>query len=202
MPGSGRTTRPPRRRRRRARRRPRRRPGTWTSSPWPSSSTALRLVDEFRFKAVLVGATEAYKSAGEIAKRGLPVVVGAMGVGSKRVETKGVTLTNAATLAAAGIKTAVAAEDALGIGAQEELALAAALAVKGGLDRAAAIRAVTLTPAEILGVADRVGSLEPGKDADVVVLSGDPFSYKTRVLRVFLDGRAVTIPEPLRRPRP
>jgi imidazolonepropionase-like amidohydrolase len=164
--------------------------------------TALRLVDEFRFKAVLVGATEAYKSAGEIAKRGLPVVVGAMGVGSKRVETKGVTLTNAATLAAAGIKTAVAAEDALGIGAQEELALAAALAVKGGLDRAAAIRAVTLTPAEILGVADRVGSLEPGKDADVVVLSGDPFSYKTRVLRVFLDGRAVTIPEPLRRPRP
>ncbi len=164
--------------------------------------TALRLVDEFRFRAVLVGATEAYKSAAEIAKRGLPVVVGVMGVGSKRVETKNVSLGNAAALVAAGIKTAVAAEDALGIGAQEELALSAALAVKGGLDRAAALRAVTLTAAEILGVAARVGSLEPGKDGDVVVLSGDPFDYRTRVVRVLIDGRAVSMPEPLKRPRP
>ncbi len=164
--------------------------------------TALRLVDEFRFRAVLVGATEAYKSAAEIAKRGLPVVVGVMGVGSKRVETKNVSLGNAAALVAAGIKTAVAAEDALGIGAQEELALSAALAVKGGLDRAVALRAVTLTAAEILGVASRVGSLEPGKDGDVVVLSGDPFDYRTRVVRVLIDGRAVPMPEPLKRPRP
>lgn len=160
--------------------------------------TALRLVDEFRFKAVLVGATEAYKCAAEIAKRGLPVVVGVMGVGSKRVETKDVRLENAATLAAAGIKTAVAAEDALGIGAQEELALSAALAAKGGLDRTAALRAVTLTAAELMGVASRVGSLEPGKDADIVLLDGDPFSYRTRVVRVWIDGRPVVRPEPLK----
>ncbi|MFO7732270.1 MAG: amidohydrolase family protein [Candidatus Aminicenantes bacterium] len=164
--------------------------------------TALRLVDEFRFKAVLVGATEAYKSAGEIAKRNIPVVVGAMGVGSKRIETMDVSLANAAELVKAGIKTAIAAEDSMGIGTQEELALAAALAVKGGLDRAVALRAVTLTAAEILGVADRVGSLEPGKDADIVVFSGDPFHYRTRVVRVFIDGLEVKIPEPLRRPRP
>lgn len=160
--------------------------------------TALRLVDEFRFKAVLVGATEAYKCAGEIAKRGLPVVVAVMGVGSKRVETKDARLENAAILAAAGIKTAVAAEDALGIGAQEELALSAALAAKGGLERAAALRAVTLTAAELVGVASRVGSLEPGKDADVVLLDGDPFSYRTRVVRVWIDGRPVAVPEPLK----
>jgi len=160
--------------------------------------TALRLVDEFRFRAVLVGATEGYKSAGEIAKRGLPVVVGVLGVGSKRVETKDVSLGNAAALAAAGIKTAIAAEDALGIGAQEELPLAAALAVKGGLDRTAALRAVTLAAAEVLGVAGRVGSLEPGKDADIVVLDGDPFDYRTRVVRVFIDGRPIRVPEPLR----
>ena len=150
----------------------------------------------------LVGATEAYKSAGEIAKRGIPVVVGAMGIGSRRVETKDVSLANAAVLVKAGIKTAIAAEDALGLGAQEELALSAGLAVKGGLDRATALRAVTLTAAEILGVGARVGSLEPGKDADVVVLSGDPFDYRTRVIRVFIDGRAVRVPEPLRSPRP
>ena len=111
-------------------------------------------------------------------------------------------LANAAVLVDAGIKTAIAAEDALGLGAQEELALSAALAVKGGLDRAVALRAVTLTAAEILGVAARVGSLEPGKDADVVVLSGDPFDYRTRVVRVFIDGRAVRMPEPLRSAAP
>lgn len=164
--------------------------------------TALRLVDEFRFKAVLVGATEAYKTAGEIAKRGIPVIVGTMGVGSKRIETKDVSISNAARLVEAGIRTAIAAEDALGLGAQEELALAAALAVKGGLDRALALRAVTLTAAEILGIAARVGSLEPGKDADVVIFDGDPFHYRTRVVRVFIDGREVRIPEPLRLPRP
>jgi len=164
--------------------------------------TALRLVDEFGFKAVLVGATEAYKSAGEIARRRIPVVVGVMGVGSKRVETKDVSPANAAKLVEAGIKTAIAAEDAMGLGAQEELALAAAMAVKGGLDRATALRAVTLTAAEILGVADRIGSLEPGKDADIVVFAGDPFHYKTRVARVFIDGREIKIPEPLRGPRP
>jgi imidazolonepropionase-like amidohydrolase len=164
--------------------------------------TALRLIDEFGFKAVLVGATEAYKSAAEIARRRVPVVVGIMGVGPKRVETKDVTLENAAALVAAGIKTAIAAEDALGLGAQEELPLSAALAVKGGLDRDAALRSVTLTAAEILGVASRVGSLEPGKDADIVVFSGDPLSYKSRVIRVFIDGRPVAMPEPLRPPVP
>ena len=94
-----------------------------------------------------------------------------MGIGPKRVETKDVSLANAAVLVKAGVKDGLAAEEgALGLGAQEELALSAGLAVKGGLDRATALRAVTLTAAEVLGVADRVGSLEPGKDADVVVL--------------------------------
>lgn len=162
--------------------------------------TALRLVDEFGFKVVLVGATEAYKSAGEIAKRGIPVVVGAMGVGSKRIETKDVSLGNASVLVEAGVKTAIAAEDATGLGAQEELALAAALAVKGGLDRATALRSVTLTAAEILGVAARVGSLEPGKDADIVVFDGDPFHYRTRVVRVFIDGGEIKGKDQLRRP--
>ncbi|MDW7759653.1 MAG: amidohydrolase family protein [Acidobacteriota bacterium] len=153
--------------------------------------TALRLIDEFGFRAVLVGAAEGYRLAGEIAERGLPVVVGPMGVGSKRIETMNVKIENAALLAEAGVKVALSAEDASGIGTQEELALAAALAVKGGLDRDAALRAVTLSAAEILGVADRVGSLEPGKDADIVIFTGDPFHYLTRVSRVFIDGHLV-----------
>jgi len=151
--------------------------------------TALRLVDEFKFKAVLIGCAEGFRVAGEIAKRGVPVIVGPMGVGPRRVETMDVTIANAAVLAKAGVKVVLEAEeDALGIGALEELPLAAALAVKGGMDRDAALRAITLTAAEVLGVADRIGSLEAGKDADVVVFDGDPLDYKTRVKAVLLKG--------------
>ncbi|HPL14491.1 MAG TPA: amidohydrolase family protein [Candidatus Aminicenantes bacterium] len=164
--------------------------------------TALRLVDEFGFRAVLLGAEEGWKIAGQIAGRNIPVVVGSMGTGPKREETKNVKLGNAAELVKAGVKVAIGAEDALGIGAREELVLSAALAVKAGLDRPTALRAVTLTAAEILGVASRVGSIEPGKDADLVIFTGDPLHYQTRVARVLIEGRPIPVPEQLRKPRP
>jgi imidazolonepropionase-like amidohydrolase len=155
--------------------------------------TALRLVDEFKFKAVLIGCAEGFRVAGEIAKRGIPVIVGPMGIGPKRIETMEVTIANAAILTKAGVKVVLEAEEgALGIGALEELPLAAALAVKGGLDRDSALRAITLAAAEVLGVADRIGSLEAGKDADVVVFDGDPFDYRTRVKAVLLGGQILT----------
>ncbi|MBE3109107.1 MAG: amidohydrolase family protein [Acidobacteria bacterium] len=158
--------------------------------------TALRLVDEFKFKAVLIGCAEGFRVAGEIAKRGIPVIVGPMGIDPRRVETMDVTIANAAVLAKAGVKVVLEAEEgALGIGALEELPLAAALAVKGGMDRDAALRAITLTAAEVLGVADRIGSLEAGKDADVVVFDGDPLDYRTRVKAVLLKGKVLTFVE-------
>jgi imidazolonepropionase-like amidohydrolase len=67
----------------------------------------------------------------------------------------------------------------------------ATLAVKEGLDRDEALRAITVNPAEIMGLADRVGSLAVGKDADVVVWSGDPLDVMSRALRVFVGGREV-----------
>lgn len=158
--------------------------------------TALRLVDEFKFKAVLIGCAEGFRVAGEIAKRGIPVIVGPMGIGPRRVETMDVTIANAAVLAKAGVKVVLEAEEgALGIAALEELPLAAALAVKGGMDRDAALRAITLTAAEVLGVADRIGSLEAGKDADVVVFDGDPLDYRTRVKAVLLKGKVLKFVE-------
>jgi imidazolonepropionase-like amidohydrolase len=153
--------------------------------------TALRLIDEFNLKAVLIGGTEGFRVAGEIARRGIPVIVGPMGIGPKRVETEEVTLENAAMLAKAGVKVAIQGENSMGIGAPEELPLAAALAVKGGLSRAEALRAITLTAAEVIGVAHRIGSLDPGKDADIVIFDGDPLHYRTRVLRVLIDGKIV-----------
>ncbi|MFH1573846.1 MAG: amidohydrolase family protein [Acidobacteriota bacterium] len=153
--------------------------------------TALRLIDEFKLKALLVGCAEGFRIPEEIARRGIPVIVGPMGIGPKRMETQEVKIENAAILAKAGIKVVIQSDDALGLGSLEELPLAAALAVKGGLDRSAALRAITLTAAEVLGVADRVGSLEPGKDADMVVFDGDPLDYRTRVIRVLIDGKTV-----------
>ena len=79
----------------------------------------------------------------------------------------------------------------LGVGAIRELPLAAAFAVKGGMDRDEALKAITIHAAEILGVADRIGSIEKGKDADLVMMSGDPFHYLTRVEEVFINGETV-----------
>ncbi|MCJ7680259.1 MAG: amidohydrolase family protein, partial [Candidatus Aminicenantes bacterium] len=153
--------------------------------------TALRLVDEFGLKAVLVGATEGYKLADEIAERKIPVIVSPIGVGPRRMETQEASFTNAAVLDRAGVKVIVKADDALGVGQVRELPLLAAFAVKGGMERDKALRAITLTPAEVLGVADRIGSLEVGKDADIVLFDGDPLHYRTRVRRVFIDGKEI-----------
>jgi imidazolonepropionase-like amidohydrolase len=79
----------------------------------------------------------------------------------------------------------------MGIGAPEELPMVAALAVKGGLPRDAALKAVTIGAAEILGVSKQIGSLEPGKSADLVILSGDPLHYRTQVRTVIVKGSEV-----------
>ena len=94
-------------------------------------------------------------------------------------------------LASAGVKVVIKGEEAFGVGTIRELPLLAAFAVKGGLDRNVALRAITLSAAEVLGVADRIGSIEPGKDADLVVFSGDPLHYETTVKRVFIDGKTI-----------
>jgi len=153
--------------------------------------TALRLIDEFKMKAVLIGCAEGYKIAEEIAARKVPVIVGPMGIGSRRVETEDLTISNAAVLSKAGVRVVIQSEGAFGLGAEEELPLVAALAVKGGMSRQEALRSITLTAAEVLGVAGRIGSLEPGKDADIVIFDGDPLFYKTRVVRVLINGDQV-----------
>jgi len=153
--------------------------------------TALRIIDEFGLKGVLVGCTEGHKVAEEIAKRKIPVIVSPFGVGPRRMETQEVTIQNAAILASSGVKVIIKGEEAFGVGTIRELPLLAAFAIKGGLDRNLALRAITLNAAEVLGVADRIGSIETGKDADLVVFSGDPFHYRTVVKNVFIDGKSV-----------
>ncbi len=76
------------------------------------------------------------------------------------------------------------------------LALNAALAVQQGMDEEEALRAITMAPAEIIGIADRVGSLEAGKDADLVVFTGHPLDYRSMAELVLIDGEVVHRLEP------
>jgi imidazolonepropionase-like amidohydrolase len=105
------------------------------------------------------------------------------------VETANRRPENVAKLAAAGVKVAITTDHP--IVPIEHLIIQVMLAVKAGLDRDEALRAVTIHPAEIMGVADRIGSLEAGKDADFCVWSGDPLDLYSKVERAYIDGRQV-----------
>jgi imidazolonepropionase-like amidohydrolase len=153
--------------------------------------TSIRLIDEFKLKAVLVGCAEGYKVAEEIGKRKIPVIISPFGIGPRRMETKEINISNAAVLAQKGVKIVLKSEESLGMGNIRELPLIAALAVKGGLDRETALRAITLTAAEFLGVDDRIGSLEKGKEGNIVISDGDPLNYKTQIKRVLIQGKTV-----------
>ena len=149
-------------------------------------ATALRLADEFGYRLVIHHGTEAHLLADILAARDIPVVCGPL-IGTRaKVELAGRTWRTPAVLHAAGVRVAITT-DHPGVPIQL-LVLQAALAVKAGMDRDAALRAITSVPAEIYGVADRIGSLTVGADADVVLWSGDPLDLMSRPLQVYVDG--------------
>ena len=151
--------------------------------------TGLRIADEVNLKGILQHATEAHKIAEELKKRNIPAVVGPTLVSRAKVELKDSSLKTAGILAKAGIKVAIITDHP--IVPIQYLPLLAALAVKGGMDEDDALKAITINPAQILGIADRVGSLEPGKDADIIILSGHPFDWRSRVELVLVNGEIV-----------
>ena len=145
---------------------------------------AMRLADEFKLRLILMGAAEGWMVAGEIARRSIPVVVKPL-TNIPAFDTLGATYENAARLAAAGVTVAISSFDTHNA---RNLRQEAGNAIAYGLDREKALEAVTLTPARLWGVADRHGSLETGKDADLVVWSGDPFELTTSAEQVFIRG--------------
>jgi imidazolonepropionase-like amidohydrolase len=154
--------------------------------------TALKLADEYDFQLILDECTEGYKVAEEIAQKQVPVVLGPFyyypGSSSQYREGREVNWNNAGILTKAGVKIALTS------GAQArsiDLLTAAAFAVRHGMSRDKALKAITTTPAEILGVADKVGTLEKGKDADILILSGDPLKVTTRIEQVILNCKTV-----------
>jgi imidazolonepropionase-like amidohydrolase len=154
--------------------------------------TVFRIADEYGLRIILDECTEGYKVAELIAEKQAPVVLGPFyyypRTSSQYREGEEVNWNNAGILAKAGVKVALAS------GAESQtrsLLSVATFAVRHGMPRDEAIRGVTLTAAEILGVADRVGSLEKGKDADVLILNGDPLAATSRIQRVILKGQTV-----------
>jgi imidazolonepropionase-like amidohydrolase len=148
--------------------------------------TALRIADEFNIKVSIQHATEGHKIPGELARRGVPAVVGPSLSARIKVELKDRTFATPGIMARAGVKVALMTDHP--VIPVQYLPLTAVLAVREGMDEDEALRAITINPAEILGVADRVGSLRPGKDADVVVLTGHPLDWRTKVELVLVDG--------------
>lgn len=151
--------------------------------------TCLRLAKEFNLKLILAGAAEGWQIADAIARAGVPVLVEPLS-NIPSYDALGIRLENAAVLAHAGVRVAVIETDTHNA---RNLRQQAGNAVSYGLAWDQALRAVTLAPAEIFGVADRYGSLEPGKVANIVVWSGDPFEFTTRVEHVLIRGREIPL---------
>jgi imidazolonepropionase-like amidohydrolase len=148
--------------------------------------TALRLADEFNFEIVLQHATEGYRVADELARRKVPASLTLVDSPGGKLEAVGLLEENAALLDKAGVKVAINTDD--WITESRFFLRTGAIAVRGGMTEEAALKALTINPAQMLHLEDRVGSLEKGKDADFVVLSGSPFSVYTQVLETYIDG--------------
>jgi len=154
--------------------------------------TAFRIADEYGLKIILDECTEGYKVPELIAGKQTTVVLGPFyyypRTMSQYYEGRECNWNNAGILAKAGVKVVLSCgtdPDAA------DLLTAAVFAVRHGMPADQAIKAITVTPAELLGVADRVGTLAEGKDADILILSGEPLASTSRVQRVLVNGRTV-----------
>ena len=151
--------------------------------------TVLRLADEFGFKLVLQHVTEGYKVAQEIARRNVPCSIIVLDSPGGKHEAAQFAFTNAAVLEQAGVTVAIHTDDP--VTDSRFLLRSAALAIRGGMSEEGALKALTIHGAEMLDLQDRVGSIEVGKDADLVVLSGPPFSVYSQVLATYVEGEVV-----------
>jgi imidazolonepropionase-like amidohydrolase len=148
---------------------------------------ALRLREEFGLQLILLGAGEGWRVAADIAAAGVPVILNPF-QNIPGFDALGATLENPARLHQAGVRIAFGSFDAHN---SRKIKQAAGIAVAYGLPHDAALAALTVEPARIWGIADRYGTIEPGRDADLVIWTGDPLELTTQVERVFVRGREV-----------
>lgn len=152
-------------------------------------ATALRLAEEFGYDLVIDHGTEAHLIADLLAERNIPVLIGPLFTTKSKVELRGRSLANPGKLHDAGVEISMITDHP--VVPINFLVHQCTLAVKEGLDPVAALRSITINPARVLGLADRLGSIKAGKDADLVLWSGDPLDVMQRALQVFIGGRQV-----------
>jgi imidazolonepropionase-like amidohydrolase len=152
-------------------------------------ATAMRISREFGYRLVIDHGTEAHLLADRIAAESIPVIIGPLFTSRSKVELRNRSLANPGRLDAAGVMIAITTDHP--VVPINFLIHQASLAVKEGLSPQTALEAVTINPARIIGVADRLGSLEPGKDADLVIWSGDPLDVTSRAEQAYQDGREI-----------
>ncbi len=151
--------------------------------------TAVRISREFNLDLTIEHCTEGHLIAEELAEAGVAAVVGPSLTTRSKVEVKKRDFKTAAVLAEAGVKVAIMSDHP--VIPVDRLNLYAALSAKAGLQKEEALKAITIYPAEILGISERVGSLDPGKDADLAIFSGDPLSVTAELQQVYIEGERI-----------
>ncbi len=150
--------------------------------------TAINIAEEFGLDYIIEHCTEGHKIPDVLAAKKVRATIGPLLMGPSKHEIWDTTLENPGILAKAGVKVAIQTDTS---SATKWLPLQVGLAIRHGMTEEDAFKAVTINAAEIAGVADRMGSLQAGKDADVVVWNGHPFCNFTRAVLVLIDGNKV-----------
>ncbi|MFW9959578.1 MAG: amidohydrolase [Candidatus Thorarchaeota archaeon] len=153
-------------------------------------ATVIRIANEFNVRVVLIHCTEGHKIAKFISKSKFPAVVGPTLFWVSKPETRDRGFKTAVELNKVGVKVALQTDS---LTPMNYFPLLPMHAIKEGMSRDDALKCVTINPAEILGVDDRVGSFEVGKDADIVLWTGDPFEFYSKVDQVFINGTNIPI---------
>lgn len=148
--------------------------------------TAIRIAKEFGVKLTLEHCTDGSLIAEELAKEGYPVCVGPSFGHATKIELKNKSFRTPGDLAKAGCQVSIITDSP--VIPQQYLSLCAGLAVKSGMDEFAALQAITINPAKHIGIENRVGSIETGKDGDIVIAAGNPMVSSTQILYTVIDG--------------
>jgi imidazolonepropionase-like amidohydrolase len=152
---------------------------------------AIAFADEMKLRMILSGGVEAYRVADQLRAKNIPVIVGpVLRMPNKEDDPYDAAFTNAAMLSKAGVKIAFQTRDSAHV---RDLPYHAGMAAAFGLPKDEALKAVTIYPAEIFGVADRVGSIDQGKVANLIVTNGDPLEILTQVRYLFINGREIPL---------
>ncbi len=151
--------------------------------------TAIRIAKEFDVKLTLEHCTEGHLVVDELVKEGYPMAVGPSFGHATKFELKDKSWTTPGILAKAGAQVSIITDAP--VTPEQYLPLCAGLAIHSGMDEFDALQAITINPAKHLGIDERVGSLEKGKDADLVIIAGSPFELSHEVCAVYIDGKRI-----------